>query len=155
MSSMEVSITCTFMSMRTSCRCPRALGVIADGPTSHLWLSLFKHPENRGRYRTDDVCSLSLFQRAVQQPTWIKDCCRCQHWTDDSLSDGMVVHHKGMMPVLKDFLRIRFVSIIIIIYTQECVSPWNLLLTHLCSDLRDMLGSVFFILNIITLRKQC
>ena len=29
--------------------------------------SVFKHPENRGKYMTDDFCSLSLLQGSVQQ----------------------------------------------------------------------------------------
>ena len=56
---------------------------------------------------------------------------------------------KGMMHVLKVFLRIRFVSIIIISYTQERVSMWDLPLAQLCYDLWDMLGSVFSFLMIL------
>mgnify|MGYP001275037071 CR=1 FL=1 len=37
--------------------------------------------------------------------------CR-QHWTDDTILDDKVVQHKGVMPVLNDSLRRRFVYLL-------------------------------------------
>ena len=60
----------------------------------------------------------------------------------------MVAHIKGRMPVLKDLACQLFViNSFTLTPSQEPVSPWSMLLAHLCSDLRDMLGSVLIILR--------
>ena len=101
--------------LQTGGHSPRALGVTAWGAYLIQWLSQFKANTPKAEVGTGlmmSACSL-CYRGLIYQPSWIKDSCRCQHWTDGSLSDGMVVQHKGVMPVLKDFLRNWFVTIII------------------------------------------
>ena len=62
-------------------------------------------------------CFRGLFNNLFELKTIV--AANTKHWTDGSLIRyEMVVHLKGMMPVLKDFLRITVVFIIFEIYNR-------------------------------------